>query len=55
MMNKKIFGIKISTIVSALVCLIAAILFWIMANMPEDTVYLYSDAIRFLFEGTMYV
>ena len=55
MMNKKIFGIKISTFISVLVCLIAAILFWIMANLPEGSIYLHSDYISPVFEGVRYV
>ena len=55
MMNKKVFGIKISTIVSVLVCLIAAILFWIMANMSENQITIYSDLVRPLIEGVRYV
>ena len=42
-MNKRIFGIKISTIVSVLVCLIAAVLFWTVANLPGDIIAMHSD------------
>ena len=54
-MNKKIFGIKISTIISAVVCLIAAILFWIIANLPEHSFTMYSDIVVPLIEGVRYV
>ena len=54
-MNKKIFGIKISTIISAVVCLIAAILFWTMANLPESFISLHSAFISPVIEGVRYV
>ena len=54
-MNKKIFGIKLSTIIGALVCLIAAILFWIIAYLPDDAISLCSDAAISAFEEVRYV
>lgn len=55
MMNKKVFGIKISTIISVLVCLIAAILFWTMANLPESVFEACSDVVEPVIEGVRYV
>ena len=34
-MKKKIFGIKIGTVVSVILCLIAAVLFWLFVGYYE--------------------
>ena len=54
-MKKRIFGLNISTIVSVLVCLIAAILFWTIANLPGDTIAMHLDVSELVTEGTRYV
>ena len=54
-MNKRIFGMKISTIVSVLVCLIAAILFWTIANWQGGTIAMLSDVPVLAIEGVKYV
>ena len=35
-MNKKIFGIKVSTILTAIGCVVAAMALWIVANYRLD-------------------
>lgn len=35
-MKKKIFGIKIGTIISVFLCLIAAVIFWLVAKYSEQ-------------------
>jgi len=35
-MNKKIFGIRIGTILTALLCLGAAVMFWLFAKYLDD-------------------
>ncbi len=35
-MNKRIFGIKISTILTAVVCLVAAVVIWTMVKYQLD-------------------
>ena len=54
-MNKKIFGIKISTIISVLVCLIAAVLFWTIANLPCDALSMHADVAVPVIGGARYV
>ena len=36
-MKKKIFGIKIGTILSVFLCLVVAILFWLIAKYSEQS------------------
>ncbi len=44
-MNKKIFGIKISTILTAIICLIIATLIWLLVKYvdPADSVFVFSS------------
>lgn len=35
-MNKKIFGIKISTILTFIICLVAAVLLWFYVDFTND-------------------
>ena len=35
-MNKKIFGIKISTILTAFVCIVVAIMIWLLVKYKTD-------------------
>ena len=36
-MNKKIFGINIGSILSAFLCLVAAVLFWLFVKYTENS------------------
>jgi hypothetical protein len=47
-MNKKIFGIRIGTVLTAILCALSAIAFWLLA---KYNLMLSSEAVSMLFES----